>query len=129
MPVLGAWGAWAGRLTWPTASAGNPGLRSGRGDLRSGRGDLRSGRGDLRSGRGEGGEEGPGPVAVAVLAGVEAVAGELAGPRGRELGRHLGDREAALAGDVVDDPVDPGDVRRSSGPRSTRTPRAAAGRA
>src|SRR6516225_1909931 len=103
MPVLGAWGAWAGRLTWPTASAGNPGLRSGRGDLWSGRGDL-------WSGRGEGGEEGPGPVAVAVLAGVEAVAGELASPRGRELGRHLGDRETALAGDLVDDPVDPGDV-------------------
>jgi hypothetical protein len=57
---------------------------------------TRTKRGWTRLGRGggdrcgEGGEERAGPVAVAVLAGVEVVAGELAGPGCDELGADLG---------------------------------------
>src|SRR5579863_1464981 len=58
----------------------------------------------------DGGEHGPGPVAVAVLAGVEAVGRELPGPRRLEVRRYLGHRQAPGAGGLVQGPVDPGQV-------------------
>jgi len=56
---------------------------------------------------GQGGLQGAGPVAVAELAGVEVVRGELACPRRLEVRGDLGDRQAAGGGALVQGAVDP----------------------
>ena len=59
---------------------------------------------------GDGGEQRPRPVAVAVLARVEVVTGELAGPRRGEVRAYLRYRQVPLQRDFVDDAVHAGDV-------------------
>ena len=78
-------------------------------------GRAAGGRGGLGYGgkRGEGAEQGAGPVTVAVLAGVEAVGGELAWPGRLEMRGDFGDGQAADGRGLVDRPVDPGHVRHA----------------
>jgi GNAT superfamily N-acetyltransferase len=78
---------------------------------RTQRGWTRLGRDGGGGGGRDRGEQGAGPVAVAILARVEVVAGELAGPGRDELRADLGDRQVPLDRDLVDDAVHAREVR------------------
>ena len=69
--------------------------------------DTRRSSGRTGGGACHGGQQGAGPVAVADLAGMEAVGGELAGPGRPEMRGDLGDRQVPGGRDLVDGPVDP----------------------
>ncbi len=67
-------------------------------------------RGACSGGRRDGGEQRARPVAVTSLAGMKAVGRKLPVPGRQEVGGHLGDRQVAPPGSLVNGPVDPGYV-------------------